>query len=282
MPPDLWTAWHFTPGISVGTALVLAIYCYGLVRRRATVMPVSVGRHLAYFAGVLSVWLALQSPIELLSDHFFFAHQIEHLLLRMLAPFLLCLAAPLPILLRGLPRFARHWLVRPVARNRPLQWLYALLIQPAVATVVFVGLLFLWEWPSLHDAALRHPALHDFMHFTMLLSGLFFWWLVLDPRPRHARLSFGWKLLLLWAATVPNSVLGAIITFRHRVIYTPYDQMHGLWGLTALVDQQFGGLILWLPGDMMMVLAFFIIFSRWLKQAEQAPAFAVPAHPAQP
>ena len=271
MTLDLWTAWHFTPGISAGIALVLAIYCYGLVRRRTTAVPVSAGRHLAYFAGVLSVWLALQSPIEGLSDHFFFAHQIEHLLLRMLAPFLLCLAVPLPTLLRGLPRFLRRWLVRPVARNRFLQLLYAALLQPAVATVLFVGLLFLWEWPALHDAALHNKTLHDFMHFTMLVSGLFFWWLVLDPRAKFARLSFGWKLLLLWAATVPNSLLGAIITFHRRVIYTPYNQLHGLWGLSALVDQQYGGLILWLPGDMMMVLAFFIIFSRWLKQA-QLPA----------
>lgn len=277
MSPDLWTAWHFTPAISVGTALVLAIYCHGLMRRRATAVPVSAARHVAYFAGVLSMWLALQSPIEVLSEHFFFAHQIEHLLLRMLAPFLLCLAAPLPSLLRGLPGTVRHWLLRPIVRNRPMQWLYALLIQPVVATLVFVGLLFLWEWPALHDAALASQPLHDFMHFSMLLSGLFFWWLVLDPRPKFARLSFGWKLLLLWAATVPNSVLGAVITFHHRVLYTPYDQWHGWWGLTALTDQQYGGLILWLPGDMMMVLAFFIIFGRWLKQAEQQAALPVAA-----
>lgn len=282
MTLDLWTAWHFTPGISVGTALVLAIYCHGLFRRRTAAVPVSVWRHLAYYAGVLSVWLALQSPIEVLSDHFFSVHQIEHLLLRMLTPVLLCLAVPLPTLLRGLPGVVRHWLVRPVARNQFLQLLYAVLIQPVVATVLFVGLLFLWEWPPLHDAALRNQPLHDFMHFTMLVSGLFFWWLVLDPRFKFARLSFGWKLLLLWAATVPNSLLGALITFHQRVIYTPYDQMHGLWGLNALVDQQYGGLILWLPGDMMMVLAFFIIFSRWLKQAEQPPIFVAPAHSTRP
>jgi putative membrane protein len=274
---NLWTSWHFTPVISAGTALVLALYSHGLVRRQPTAPPVSAWRHLAYFTGVLSVWLALQSPIEMLADHFFFMHQIEHLLLRMLAPFLLALAAPIPIFLRGFPAWARHWLVRPVARNRALQLLYALLIQPAVATVVFVGLLFLWEWPALHDAALANQTLHDFMHFTMLLSGLFFWWLVLDPRPKFARLSFGWKLLLLWAATVPNSLLGAIITFQHRVIYTPYDQLHGLWGLSALVDQQYGGLILWLPGDMMMVLAFFIIFGRWLKQSQQPASAPLPA-----
>ncbi|MGH8280646.1 MAG: cytochrome c oxidase assembly protein [Gammaproteobacteria bacterium] len=270
-----WNIWNLTPALSIGTLLALVVYVNGLFRRRTTAAPVSAWRHVVYVAGVLSVFLALQSPIESLSDHFFFMHQIEHLLLRMVAPFLLALAAPLPIFLRGLPRFIRHWLVRPVARNHIMRALYAVLIQPAVATLLFVGLLFLWELPALHDTALRDEPLHDLMHFTMLLSGLFFWWLVLDPRPKHARLTFGWKLLLLWAATVPNSVLGAFITFHHRVLYTPYDQMHGLWGVTALVDQQLGGLILWLPGDMMMVLAFFIIFSRWLQQ-EQSEATRPP------
>lgn len=272
----MWSSWHFTPLISIGTALAIAIYSYGLVRRRASAVPVNPWRHVAYFAGVLSVFVALQSPIEMLSDHFFFMHQIEHLLLRMFAPFLLALAAPLPIFIRGLPRFIRHWVLRPAARNRFLRGLYALLIQPAVATIIFVGLMYLWEWPALHDAALRNQTLHDFMHFTMLFSGLFFWWLVLDPRPKFARLSFGWKLLLLWAATVPNSLLGAVITFQRHVIYTPYDQLHGLWDITAIVDQQYGGLILWLPGDMMMVLAFFIIFGRWLKHTTQPTAMPLP------
>ncbi|MGH8377441.1 MAG: cytochrome c oxidase assembly protein, partial [Gammaproteobacteria bacterium] len=190
MTAHIWNVWNLTPAISFGTLLALVIYINGLFRRRrTTAVRVTPWRHTAYIAGVLCAFLALQSPIESLSDHFFFMHQVEHLLLRMICPFLLALAAPLPIFLRGLPRFIRRWLVRPVARNRVMRALYAVLIQPAVATLVFVGLLFLWEWPVLHDAALRDQPLHDLMHFTMLMSGLFFWWLVLDPRPKHARLT---------------------------------------------------------------------------------------------
>jgi putative membrane protein len=60
-------------------------------------------RHLAFFGGLAALFIALQSPIEPISDHLFVAHQVEHMLLRTGAPMLLMLAAPQAALLRGLP-----------------------------------------------------------------------------------------------------------------------------------------------------------------------------------
>jgi putative membrane protein len=74
--------------------------------------------------------IALQSPLEPLSEHFLFFHQIEHLLMRGLGPLLLILSMPLAPLLQGLPKAIRHSILTPIIRNKPAQWLYKVLGPP--------------------------------------------------------------------------------------------------------------------------------------------------------
>jgi hypothetical protein len=67
--------------------------------------------------GLAVIWIALMSPIDVLSGQYFFMHMIQHLLLVMVAAPLL-LANPMPIMLWGLPSGLRleigRWL-RPGA-----------------------------------------------------------------------------------------------------------------------------------------------------------------------
>ena len=46
-------------------------------------------------------------------------------------------------------------------------------------------------------------------------------------------------------------MLGALLSFSQRLWYPVYEQTAPLWGLSALQDQQLGGLIMWVPGGLL-------------------------------
>ncbi|MDE2488404.1 MAG: cytochrome c oxidase assembly protein, partial [Alphaproteobacteria bacterium] len=148
-----WKAWDFTPDIVIATALVVAIYVSGMVRRRDAATPVPMARHALFFGGVAAVFISLQSPIDAIADRLFLVHQIQHLLLRMVGPMLLALSAPEALLTAGLPQALRRKALAPAASNRAVRALFGVLGHPAVATLLFIAALYVWELPRLHDYA---------------------------------------------------------------------------------------------------------------------------------
>ncbi len=266
--PDqsIWAQWVYTPEITLPILFTVIIYFRGRAKRRDNERPVSLGQTLTFIFGVASFVIALQSPLEPLSDHFLFMHQIEHMLIRSIAPLLIILSMPLAPLIQGLPYLLRHYVLTPLIRNKLMQWLYLFLVHPFVASVNFVLTLLIWQIPKLHDQAVYDKPLHDWMHFTMILSGFFFWWLICDPRQKSARLSYGMRLIILWVITVPNTIIGAVITLSHKQIYTAYDFLFGRWDIGWLLDQQLGGIIIWGPDGMVAFVGTAIVFILWRRQ----------------
>ncbi len=268
---DLWQTWTFTPAITVPLLLTAAVYARGWRRRRHQGHPLHPAQIIAFYSGMLCFFIALQSPIEPLSDHFFFIHQVEHLLLRVFGPLLTILAMPLAPLIQGLPSWARHRLLVPVIRNRGVKGVYRCLSHPLVAPVLFIAVLAFWQVPTIHDRAVQEPLLHDLMHLSMIVTGFFFWWLIADPRRHRAALPFGLRLIVLWAVTIPNTLLGAGITLSRHPLYQVYDVLAGRWGLDRLTDQQIGGILIWGPGAMMGVIGTGVVFLLWIRAERKPP-----------
>ena len=66
--------------------------------------------------------------------------------------------------------------------------------------------------------------------------------------------------------TVPvNMAAGVVIAFASQPIYTYYTTVPRLWGITVMLDQMIGGVIMWIPGSMMFILAALIIVSRMIQ-----------------
>lgn len=262
---SIWTAWVYTPVITIPLIVSLLIYGAGLLRRRHQGKPLSMIRAILFVLGIVFFYIAMQSPLEPLSDHYFFVHQIEHLILRMFGPWLVILSMPMNTLIQGLPNWARRGILKPVLKNRFVCGLYRLLSQPYLATFLFIVSLYIWQIPVLHENAVRDQALHDLMHISMMVTAFFFWWIISDPRRSAARCSYGIRLFLLWAVTTFNSILGAIITMTRSQIYSVYDQGIDAIQMSAMEDQQYGGVILWVPGGMMGVLGTAVVFYLWVR-----------------
>ena len=122
---------------------------------------------------------------------------------------------------------------------------------PAVAPVLFVGLLYFWLIPAIHTRVMLDANLYALMNWTMAINGIFFWWLVLDPRPKPpARLSSLMRGLMILLIELPQMVLGAILSLSMTDYYPVYTICGRIFDMTALNDQHYGGLIIWLPGTL--------------------------------
>ena len=262
-PHHVWMDWAFTPFITTLTLIVVAVYING-VRRRRRGRRISVWRHIAFFLGTTSIFLALQSPIDPLADHFFFMHQIEHLMIMHLGALLTVIAMPTGIFLRGLPQWARARLVKPVMKSRDVTASFDFLVHPAIAPLMFLSAMIFWNIPHIHDFTVLHEDVHFFMHYTMLLFGLFYWWMLWDPRPKAIkRFPWGGRILILCMVTVVTNVFSAYLTFTTHHLYPVYDQLHDAWQISGMRDQRLGALILWIPTSMMEALVFLALVRRW-------------------
>jgi len=255
--------WHFTPDIVLPTLLVVALYVAGLRRLAGRESFPSAWRSASFIGGVALVFLALESPLDPLSEHLFFVHQIQHFLLHSAGPMLVMLAAPQGALLAGSPPALRHYVIGPVMGNGPMRAVFRAVSRPAAATLLFVGSLYLWQWPALHDLAVRDDAVHYTMHVSMLIAGLIFFWCVFDVRPAPLGARYGARVTMLWVAVVGNILLGAVTTLKRDVLYIAYDAFGRLWGFSPLADEQLGGLIIWIPPSMMCLVALLVVIRKW-------------------
>ena len=63
--------------------------------------------------------------------------------------------------------------------------------------------------------------------------------------------------------------MAAILTFADAPVYAHYEDSPEHWGLGGDVDQQLGGILMWLPGAMMYFTALGILFYIWVSQEER-------------
>lgn len=270
--PDPWSVWPLTPGITLATLLAAYIYIAGQRHSANSANSDHQGlRHFAFFGGLAALFLALQSPIEPISDHLFVVHQVEHMLLRTVAPMLLMVGAPQAALIRGLPNWMRRYVVSPLL-SRPAIRALAFLGHPAVATMLFVGTTYFWMIPRYHDLAILDEPIHYLWHTTLLLSGLIFFWRVFDSRPYPRGTSLGVRLFMFWCASVGNILLGSYLSFKHQVLYHAYGDVGRMWGLSPLDDETCGGLIMWVMGGMMFGATAVLMVYRWALEEDSRVA----------
>jgi putative membrane protein len=275
-PDNPWTEWPISADIALPLLAVAILYVAGAWDAAKTPQRGAALRHFAFFGGLATVFLALQSPIEPVSDHVVVVHEIEHMLLGIYAPGLIMIAAPQAALLRGLPDWARRRVVAPLFASRALRAL-GIFRHPLVATGLFVGTTYFWMVPRFYDIALLDEPVHYLWHMTLLLSGLLFFWCLLDPRPYPYGASLGVRLFMLWLGSMGHILLGAFLSFKTVVLYHAYDELGRWWAIPPLRDEQLGGLTMWVVGCMMIGLAGLLMIHRWAKQEERSALRAPPA-----
>ncbi len=258
---NFWlTQWNTSPSLYVGTALVIGFYLYavGPLRRKYHLADsVQRGQIIIFLSGVLIIFLALASPLDELGDEYLFsAHMVQHLLITLAGP---------PLILLGTP----GWLIQPLLRDRLIFRIGKFLTFPVVAFILYNADFWLWHAPSLYDATLSNENIHILEHITFIVFATIYWWPIFSPVEEGLpRLSIGGQILYIFLSGMPTVALGAGLTF-FPPLYAPYIQQPvRAWGISPVVDQQLGGLIMWIPGNIAYIVIVSILFIRWMQQQD--------------
>jgi putative membrane protein len=246
-PADLpfWMPWEFSWPAYLVTTLSLAWFFRGLSRLPASERP-AMWRNAAFVIGVVADYAVLQTHVDYLAQHMFFVHRWAHFELHHVGAFLIALGTSGPAVRAGMPDF-----LKPLIDARPVRRAVDFMQHPAIAPFLFVGLLYLWLFPEIHTYVMLDRNLYDVMNWTMAINGIFFWCLILDPRPKPpARISSLMRALLIIVIEIPQMVLGAILSLSNTDYYPVYRICGRVFDMTALNDQHYGGLIIWLPGTL--------------------------------
>jgi putative membrane protein len=263
-PADLpyFLPWEFSWPVFLATALSLAWFFRGLKRAPGTDRP-AMWRNAFFVLGVLGNYAVLQTHFDFLAQHMFFVHRWSQFVVHHTAPMLIALGASGPVIYAGMPDF-----LKPLVTARAVKRVMDFLQHKAVAPVLFVAMLYFWLIPELHTRVMLDRHLYDLMNWSMAINGIMFWSLIVDPRPHPpARLSTLWRALAILIIELPQMVLGAILSLSSRDFYPVYSICGRVFDMTALNDQHYGGLIIWLPGTMMSFAAMIVVL--WVMRVNE-------------
>ncbi len=254
--------WEPSPTVVVAVLAAGVLFARGVKKARVTPL-----RQFSFWLGLTALYVALHTRLDYFFEHEFFLHRAQHLVLHHLGPFFIALAYPGAAIRAGIPFRWRQRFVRPALAWRPVRATLDVVFNPVVAVVLFVGLIYFWLLSPIHFVAMLDWRLYRVMNWSMVIDGLLFWWLVVDPRPAPpARLAPGRRILVVVAAIPPQIVLGAMIFFTPQELYPIYSICgRAFTWLSPLRDQQIGGLLLWIPGSMMSVIGAVIALRHWLR-----------------
>jgi len=254
----LTSNWNWNPWILLTCVALLVIYM--------AVMRFQLTKYALYFmVGTILILLSLLSPIGILGHNYLFsAHMLQHILLLLIGPLFLLIGIP--------PSLAKK-----IISWSPIANVILVLRQPLAAWLFGVGAMWIWHIPVIYNISLQNEGLHMLQQMSLLVMGIIFWLPVFSPLEEW-RLTPPFATLYLFSACIGCTILGIIITFSavgHYPAYlNPVDSLGILpfirneLYLTPELDQQIGGLIMWVPCCLIYLLASMITIARWYKTPE--------------
>src|SRR5487761_2259526 len=252
------TQWQFGPfALSVVVVLVAIGYWYlradwQLARRGRSWHR---SRTIAFIAALVSVDIALQSPLATFTSSYFEAHVLQHLLLMVVAPPLAALGAPSTLFLQTSSRKTKERWLR-VLRSTP----FAVISHPLSAWALYFGAMTLFFLSPLINVAMHHMPSMDAINVLFLFGGTLYWWPMVGIDPiLHWRMNFGSKMLNILLGTGIEAFLGVAILASSKPIASMY----------SLASTRSGGALLWVSTEFVTLGAFLPIFLQWMHSEER-------------
>jgi len=256
---------------TIAIVFTALIYLRGWYLLRCAGFPLTPRwRVVAFFSGLLALWVALAGPMDVFNAWLLTAHMLQHMMLMMIAPPLILLGDPLIPLVRGMPVFAAREFAGPFLNWKPAQRLGRTVTHPVFALVLMGIVMLGWHVPALYELAVRSPSWHQFEHACFLVASLIFWWPVIQPWPSHSQWPRWAMVPYLVIADLQNTVLSAALVFADRVLYPSYADAPRVFGLTASQDQAAAGAIMWVVGSAAFLIPAMLIAVQCLSRRNVA------------
>ncbi|MEJ2305791.1 MAG: cytochrome c oxidase assembly protein [Anaerolineales bacterium] len=216
--------------LAVILAAALGLYSIGMSRSADQLAPARQRWHLASFTlGLMAALVILIPSPDLFGPDYRFTVNMGQLLLAVnVAP---------PLLFLGIPTVMLQPLLRWEALGRRLG-------DPILVGLVSTILLLGWFVPVLFEAASSNLPIWILKQMVFLLAGLF---------------------VYMFVVRVPMILLGIIITFASKLLYTSRSFAAELCAPSSLTDQQIGGLLMWTVGGLIIAIAGSVVLFHWFE-----------------
>jgi len=224
----------FAPLEVLPLLLAAILYAKRSLTLAARGRPVPLWRQLCFAAGLLTIAVALVSPVAHLGEELVIAHMVEHLLLGDVATLLLVLGLTGPLLqpILAIPVFDR----------------LRILAHPLVAFPLWALNFYFWHVPVLYDAAYGGAAVHVLEHASFIFFGCLMWMPIFGPLPKPTWFNAGWKVAYVIAVRFAGAILGNVLMWSGSVLYPKYAAGEAYWKISPLADQSTAGVVMMVEG----------------------------------
>lgn len=274
-PDNVWAAWYLDPVVGISMLVTSWLYLRGVRNLWSTAghgKVISGKQRIAWYGAMVSLVVALFSPIDALGGALFSVHMVQHLILFVVTPWLLAYARPGLGMWWGLPPRWRKRAGSGIGTTPIVRHLHNASRNPMLIVIVFTAVLWLWHTPALYNAALRSDFIHALEHFTFMAGAYLLWsWLISVQSGQGGPTANrqGLAILIVFATVIQSGLLGAILTFSRNPLYEMHAGYTEMWGMTLLEDQQLAGILMWVPMGLTFTLVALLLFRSWLIASER-------------
>ena len=257
---DFIKSWEYGSAFFYILIFAILIYLIGSIKLFLVSNNKQIFKFFRGLIGYIFLFSAFVGPISSYEDTFW-VHMIQHMLLIMIVP---------PLILSGLFFSANLWFFPRIIRIgladylRPTSYFRKIInkiTSPKFSLIFYVISLWTWHLPIFFNYALDFNAIHNFEHFIFFISGILFWWPVLGMSIGAKKITIPIRIVYLLLAVTPTAVVAAFITLADSVLYG--ENIPRLFNIEAIEDQKIGGLIMWIPGNIIFIATLTTLFFKW-------------------
>jgi putative membrane protein len=239
--------WNVDPVLWL--VLALGAFAYFVACRRLRRGVPALHEQICFALGWIILTLALISPICNLSVALFSARVGQHMILSLIA-------APLLVLGRADVLALHAFGVGADIPNRS---------EAYAAPLAFALALWVWHAPGPYDATFTTHIVYWTMHVTLFAAAIALWRVLLrgvTHQPVAALIASAFTGAQMCA-------LGVLFTFASHPLFPVHAATTWVWGWTQVQDQQFGGLLMWVPGGMVFTVHALAVLGLFLSRLDR-------------
>lgn len=232
--------WEFSPTLIVCFAVSAYLFAKG-----SLVRTISWVRQVLFWSGWVMLYLALHTHVDYFAERVFFVHRFQHVFLHHFAPLIVMASYPGQVMRAGMPKSVRLWL-RDFQRSKLGQVFVSICTDKYFVPFMFVFLVLVWLIPTVQFYSMLDIHLYRLMNWSVVISGFLYWNLILDRRPHPpAAMSVKGRVISPILTMAPQIIAGIYIATVPTDLYPLFDLCGRAVPISALEDQAYGGLIMW-------------------------------------
>ena len=267
--PPTW-ARMFLPHLDAWSVLAvlsivgLVVYLGAVARLRRSGVAWPWWRVLAWVGGTASLFAVTGTWLNGYSMVLFSVHMAQHMVLSLITPLLLLLAAPVTLALRTLPRGnGAAGAARALLLNGLHSRFARFLAAPLFSIPLFIASLYGVYFTPLFDALMSNPVGHQVMLAHFVVTGLLFFGPIVAQDPWPRTLSHPGRMLELFLPVPFHAFFGVAIMMAGSLVVDTFANPPAGWGIDPLRDQGEAGGIVWAFGELPTVLVLAVVFFSW-------------------